>query len=91
MPEKPRWSADGRLIYILSKRPGSYFNLWALPFDPERGIPLGSAFPLTSFDSPNMAISPDISYSEMDVSARHTVLTMKTVSGSIWMLDNVDR
>jgi hypothetical protein len=65
--------------------------LWALPFDPERGIPLGTAFALTSFDSPNMLISSDISYSEMDVSARHVVLTMKTVSGSIWMLDNVDR
>jgi len=34
-----------------------------------------------------MGISPDLSRSEMDVSARHALLTMKTVSGSIWMLD----
>jgi len=27
----------------------------------------------------------------MDVSARHVMLTMRSASGSIWMLDNVDR
>ena len=36
---------------------------------------------LTSFGNPI----------EMDVSARHALLTMKTTAGSIWMLDNVDR
>ncbi len=40
--------------------------------------------------SPTLSISPDAARSEMDVSARHTVLTMKTATGSIWMLDNVD-
>jgi hypothetical protein len=66
-------------------------NLWAVRFDPERGTPVGQPYPLTQFDSPSMVISPDLSRSEMDVSARHAVLTMKTVSGSIWMLDHVDR
>ena len=32
-----------------------------------------------------------ITSTEIDVSSRHAVLPMKTVSGSIWMLDNVDR
>ena len=63
----------------------------AVRFDPERGTPIGEPYALTQFDSPSLVISPDIARSEMDVSSRHAVLTMKTVRGSIWMLDNVDR
>jgi hypothetical protein len=29
--------------------------------------------------------------SDMDVSSRHVVLTVKTVAGGIWMLDDVDK
>ena len=42
--DKPRWSDDGRLLYFLSRGSGDYFNLWALPFDPIRGVPAGTAF-----------------------------------------------
>jgi Tol biopolymer transport system component len=90
-PDKPRWAPDGLTLYFISRRPASYLNLWAVRFDPERGTPVGEPYVLTQFDSPSMVISPDLSRSEMDVSARHAVLTMKTVSGSIWMLDHVDR
>jgi hypothetical protein len=48
-------------------------------------------FALTQFDTPNLVISPDLERSEMDVSSPHAVLTMKTVRGSIWMIDNVER
>ena len=27
--DKPRWSADGHLMYFLSRGSGEYFNLWA--------------------------------------------------------------
>ena len=90
-PDKPRWASDGRTLYFISRRPTSYFNLWAVRFDPERGKPVGQPFALTQFDTPALFISPDLQTSQMDISARHAVLTMKTVSGSIWMLDNVDR
>ena len=60
-------------------------------FDPERGTAIGEPFALTTFETPNLVISPDLTRSEMDVSSRHAVLTMKTTAGSIWMLDNVDR
>jgi len=91
LPERPRWAPDGRTLYFISQRPTSYFNLWAVRFDPERGTPIDEPYALTQFDSPSLVISPDMPRSEMDVSSRHAVLTMKTVSGSIWMLDNVDR
>jgi eukaryotic-like serine/threonine-protein kinase len=89
--DKPRWAPDGQLLYFISRRPTSYFNLWAVRIDPELGRPVGQPFPITRFDSPSLVISPDVTQSEMDVSFRHAVLTMKTVSGSIWMLDNVDK
>lgn len=90
-PDKPRWAPDGRTLYFISRQPTSYFNLWAVRFDPERGTPVGEPYALTQFDSPSMVIEPESIRSEMDVSARHAVLMMKTVSGSIWMLDHVDR
>ncbi len=90
-PDKPRWAPDGRSLYFISRRPASYFNLWAIRFDPERGTPAGQPFALTKFDSPSLVISPDMPQSDMDVSSRHAVLTMTTVTGNIWMLDNVDK
>lgn len=83
VPDKPRWAPDGRTLYFIARGPTSYFNLWAVRFDPERGTPVGEPFALSKFDTPSLAISPDLAASEMDVSARHAVLTMKTVTGSI--------
>jgi Tol biopolymer transport system component len=90
-PDKPRWAPDGRTLYFVSRRSGPYFNLWAVSFDPDRGIPVGEPFTLSAFDSPSLHISPDVSRAEMDVSSRQVVLTMKAVSGSVWTLDAVDR
>jgi eukaryotic-like serine/threonine-protein kinase len=90
-PDKPRWAPDGRTLYFISRRPAGYFNVWALGFDPERGVPVGEPFAVSSFDSPGLYISPYLERAEMDVSARHIVLTMRTVSGSVWMLEDVDR
>jgi Tol biopolymer transport system component len=90
-PDKPRWAPDGRTLYFISRRPAGYFNVWAVRMDPERGRPVGDPFALSSFDSPDLYISPYLERAEMDVSARHILLTMKSVSGSIWMLDHVDK
>jgi hypothetical protein len=75
---------------VLSRRPTSHWNLWGVRFDPERGTPIDQPFALTQFGSSGLAVSSDTFGTEMDVSS-HAVLPMKTVSGSIWMLDNVDR
>jgi WD40-like Beta Propeller Repeat len=90
-PDKPRWAPDGRTLYFISRRPTSYLNLWAVRFDADRGIPVAQPYPLTRFDNPSLVISPEIFTMEIDVSSRHAALPMKTVRGSIWMLDNVDR
>jgi len=90
-PDKPRWAPDGRTLYFLSRHSGAFFNLWGIRFDPERGRTIGAPFMITRFDSPRHMISPDIVSAEVGISARRALLTLGRVTGSIWMLDNVDR
>ena len=88
--DKPRWSADGRLLYFLSRGSGDYVNLWALPFDPVRGVPAGRAFAITAYDSPARFVSPHATRVNMDVLKGRVALTMSSTTGSIWMLDDVE-
>jgi Tol biopolymer transport system component len=90
-PDKPRWAPDGRTLYFISRWPQSYFNLWAVRFDPERGTLVGEPLALSDFRSPRFVISPHVDRTEMSLSSRHAILTMESVSGNIWMLDNVDK
>jgi serine/threonine protein kinase/Tol biopolymer transport system component len=89
--DKPRWSPDGRILFFISRGPTSYYNLWAVRFDPERGHPVGKPVQLTHFNSPALVYSPYNDINELSVSARHAVLPLLTVTGSIWMLEGVDR
>jgi serine/threonine protein kinase/Tol biopolymer transport system component len=90
-PDKPRWSSDGRLLYCLSNASGDYFNLWALPFDPSRGVPAGKPFAVTSYDSPARFVSPHASRINLDVVKGRVALTMSSLTGSIWMLEGIER
>jgi hypothetical protein len=88
--DKPRWSPDGKALYFLAAD-SSFIQLWAARFDPVRGVVVGEPVQLTHFDSPSFKISPAMSSTEMDVGGGKVFLTMESTSGSIWMLDNVDR
>jgi hypothetical protein len=46
---------------------------------------------VTHFDAPGNRISERIGDTEMDISANRALLNFETVTGSIWMLDNVDK
>ena len=59
--------------------------------NPVGGVVVGEPVQLTHFDSPSFKISPAMSSTEMDVGGGKVFLTMESTSGSIWMLDNVDR
>jgi Tol biopolymer transport system component len=89
--DKPRWAPDGRTIYFLSRHNSPFFNLWASRFDREHGKPVGEPFQLTNFDSPSLLIWPEIAGAANGISANRAVLTMATVTGNIWMIENVDR
>jgi Tol biopolymer transport system component len=90
-PDKPRWSPDGRTIYFLSRHKSAETNLWGSRFDAERGKPVGEPFMVTHVAAPGLVISPDLQRAELDVSAHRALLTMATVTGNLWMLDNVDK
>ena len=88
--DKPRWSPDGKTIYYKSNRVTRFFNVWGIRFDPVRGKPLGEPFRVTSFDSPGRMMLPQ-PQNLIALSADRLVLPITEVTGSIWVLDNVDR
>ena len=87
--DKPRWSPDGRLLYFVARGTGSRFNVWATRVAPATGMPIGAPFQITHFDRPDLLISSEVEQAEMSVSATRLVLTMKKVTGSIWLLDGL--
>ena len=88
--DKPRWSPDGNIIYFLSEREG-FFNVWGIRFDAGRGRPIGEPFPVTRFSSPHLMVANSIAPVSMSLTQDRLVVTMAQSSGSIWLLDNVDR
>jgi Tol biopolymer transport system component len=86
--DKPRWSADGRVIYFLSKRSGS-FNVWGIEFDSRRGQTVGLPFQITDFNTPHVQIAgvDRIGDSEIGVAGRRLAIPLQTLSGGIWMLE----
>jgi Tol biopolymer transport system component len=89
--DKPRWSSDGKLLYVW-RRDGSLFNVWALRFDDARGNVVGAPIQITRFDSPAHRIwAEDLGSAEPSISGNRMTLPMTQATGSIWMLDNVDK
>ena len=88
--DKPRWSPDGKTIYFVSSRRGVH-NVWGIRFDSTNGKPVGDAFPVTAFGSPGLVMPDVIPLEELSLTQDKLVLTMEDRSGSIWVLDNVDR
>jgi hypothetical protein len=88
--DKARWSLDGRTIYFVSNRTG-FFNVWGIRFDPARGAPVGEPFRVTTFDGPGQMVLPRPGLLELSIAGDRMVLPITEVSGSIWMLTNVDR
>ncbi len=88
--DKPRWSPDGKLLYFWLRQ-GLWYNVWALRFDDRQGTPIGAPFQVTHFDGPARHIITDIGATEQSVSRTSLLLPMTDTTGSIWMLDNVDK
>jgi Tol biopolymer transport system component/DNA-binding winged helix-turn-helix (wHTH) protein len=87
--DKPRWSPDGKAIYFVSGR-SSFFNVWGIQFDSSRGKPVGEPFRVTAFESPSLMVPRSIADVELSLNQDKLVLTMQELSGSIWVLDNVE-
>jgi len=88
--QEPKWSPDGKVVYYYYSD-GPFWNIWAVRFDGDAGKPVGEPFQVTHFDSPSRQLSPDLSNTVIGVSAKRLVVPMMEQTGSIWMLDNMDR
>ena len=88
--DKPHWSPDGKMIYFISGRSG-FFNVWGIRFDPANGKTVGDPFPVTAFDSPSEMVPKFIPTVALSLTQDRLVLTVAQVSGSIWVLDHVER
>jgi serine/threonine protein kinase/sugar lactone lactonase YvrE len=89
--DSPRWSPDSGTIYFVSSRSG-FFNIWGIRFNPTSGKPEGEPFQVTAFESPGRMISPRlVQLDHISLTANRLVLPITDTSGSIWILENVDR
>ena len=89
--DKPRWSPNGKTIYFISNRGSMFLNVWGIRFDTREGKPIGEPFKITNFESPGQMVGTRISYLEMAFDQTRLVLPITQVSGSIWILGDVDR
>ena len=88
--DKPRWSPDGKRIYFISNHGSMFLNVWGIRFDPGAGKPVGEPFRITSFENPGQIISTRISSLEMAFDQNRLFLPITQLSGSIWILGDVD-
>jgi len=88
--DKPRWSPDGRTIYFVSRLNG-FFNVWGIHFNPDSGKTVGQAFQVSKFERPRLMVPRWIPPVGLSLTQDKLVLTMAEESGSIWVLDYVDR
>ena len=89
--DKPRWSPDGRTVYYFSSSEGGIYNLHGRRFDQTTGRAVGPPIQITAFRSPAHTISPNLAHGELSIAPGRLALPVLEASGSVWMLDNVDK
>jgi Tol biopolymer transport system component/DNA-binding winged helix-turn-helix (wHTH) protein len=90
--DKPRWSPDGKTIYFASTRSTGFVNVWGIRFDSLKGKTVSEPFQVTAFERPGQMIFPGMmALLQISLTENRLVVPMPQISGSIWILENVDR
>lgn len=87
--DKPRWSADGKLIYYVTEKDG-FLNVWAIHFNTLTRKAEGKPFQVTSFESPSLMFPSSIESSDISLAPGKLAMTLQETSGSVWVLDNIE-
>ena len=82
--DRPRWAPDGRTLYFLSNRSGS-LNVWGQSLDAATARPVRDAFPVTSFNDPQVSIPHGVE-SGIAVTGTHLLLPLAELTANIWIL-----
>jgi Tol biopolymer transport system component/DNA-binding winged helix-turn-helix (wHTH) protein len=88
--DKPRWSPDGRVLYFVSNRTGVR-NVWGRRFDAATGLPVGEAFPVTSFRTAEFVPADQAVQMDIAITPTQLLLPMSESRSDLWLLDQVDR
>jgi len=88
--DKPRWSPDGKFVYYVTTKNG-FHNIWAIRFDSASGRSVGIAFQVTAFESPSLMFPSSIESSDISLAPGNLAVTLQETSGSVWVLDDVDK
>jgi len=88
--DKPRWSPDGRTIYFIANYNSRFLNVWKRNFDPAAGRPVGPPAQVTTFENPGRLIPGNVSGLELSFNKKFLALPIREVTGSIWVIDDVD-
>ncbi len=80
--DKPRWSADGRTVFFLSRRSGE-FELWRIGFDPDTGQPVGSASRVSSLTSPRRHVLRGIGVLDLGLSASRLAVPVEETRSTL--------
>jgi hypothetical protein len=88
--DKARWAPDGKTIYFISNRDSAFFDVWGIGFDPVAGATVGAEFRVTQLLDPGRRVLSGSS-AELAVGRTRLVVPILERSGSVWVLDHVDR
>ena len=80
----PKWSPNGKLLYYLSERSGEC-RIWAQPFDPAGGKPLGAVFTVFRPNSTRLSMNTPAGNGALGIAPGRLIFYMAEGSGNIYM------
>ncbi len=91
LDDKPRWSPDGNLIYLLSNRDG-FICLWAQRLNPATKEPVDKPFLVHHFHNTGRSLAEiPVSQTNISVARDKIVMPLAELSGNIWLMEPQER